>query len=75
MVGECEQTLEGHHSGVNSADFASTSEDKSVRVWSVVTGECEQKLEDISKATAQPEPGESELVFFFQGDVRSGDAA
>eukprot|EP01046_Picozoa_sp_COSAG06_P110101 COSAG06_NODE_56611_length_284_cov_0.059459_1_plen_50_part_10 len=49
MTGECEQTLAGHSGGVNSAAFSrdgqkivSASLDKTVRVWSALTGECEQ---------------------------------
>ena len=46
------QTEVGHSSGVSSAQFSpdgtnivSASDDKTVRVWSVATGECVQTLE------------------------------
>ena len=50
-TGECVQKLEGHSSGVSSAQFSpdgtnivSASGDETVRVWSVATGECVQTL-------------------------------
>eukprot|EP01046_Picozoa_sp_COSAG06_P101647 COSAG06_NODE_47787_length_337_cov_0.373950_1_plen_48_part_10 len=48
MTGEGEQTLAGHRDRVNSAAFSSdgqkivsASADKTVLVWSALTGECE----------------------------------
>ncbi|KAH7117516.1 WD40-repeat-containing domain protein, partial [Dactylonectria macrodidyma] len=49
---QCKQVLEGHNSEVTSVVFShdsnvvtSASWDRTVRIWSVETGECKQVLE------------------------------
>ena len=65
------QTLEGHSRGVSSAQFSpdgtnivSASGDKTVRVWSVATGECVQTLEGHSSwvTSAQFSPDGTNIV-------------
>jgi WD40 repeat protein len=77
-MGDCEQTMTGHTSIVNSAAFSpdglkvvsgGSRPDNSIRIWSVATGECERTIMghsgDVNSVSFSPD---GRQIVFASGD-------
>ena len=69
------RTLKGHNDGVNSVHFCpdglkivSASDDKTLRVWDVRTGECQQTIHDLGKVMSAQFSPDGQTIVSASGD-------